>query len=55
MTPIEVEAWALRVIDQIKAGASVEDSRVELKSVWPRPDQGARQIAAHANAAKRWV
>jgi hypothetical protein len=52
MTPFEVEAWALRIIDQIKAGARVEDSRVELKSDWPDPKQGARRIAAHANAAR---
>jgi hypothetical protein len=36
----------------VNAGSSVEDSRVELKSEWPKPEQAARQIAAHANAAR---
>jgi hypothetical protein len=53
MTPIQIEAWALRVIDQVKRGQPNEDSLVELKAVWP-PDvaKTARQIAAHANTAR---
>lgn len=52
MTPNEIEAWALRVIDRVRRGATVEDSRVEVKTDWP-PDEDrvARRIAGHANAS----
>ena len=53
MRPIEIEAWVLRVIDQVTRKQHVEDSVVELKSTWPESAAGAaRQIAAHANAAR---
>jgi hypothetical protein len=52
MNAFEVEAWVLRIIDQVNCGAHSEDSRVELKSTWPKSAQAARQIAAHANAAR---
>lgn len=48
----EIEAWALRVIDRVKAKHPFEDSRVELKSEWLPPPKVARLIAAHANAAR---
>jgi hypothetical protein len=51
MTRTEIEAWALRVIDSVKAGAPNEDSRVELKREWIEPKKAARRLAAHANAA----
>ncbi len=51
MTCAEIEAWALRVIDSVKGGASNEDSRVELKREWIEPKKAARRLAAHANAA----
>ena len=46
-----IESWALNVIDRVRLGQKVEDSRVELKREWPIADKGARRIAAHANAA----
>jgi hypothetical protein len=53
MRPIAIEAWVLRVIDQVTQKQHVEDSLVELKSTWPKEPAGAaRQIAAHANAAR---
>jgi hypothetical protein len=52
MRPIEIEAWVLRVVDQVKRGQPNEDSRVELKSEWIEPEKAARQIAGHANAAR---
>ena len=52
MTPLEIEAWALRILDQVHTTFSIEDSRVELKAEWPKPEKAARQLAAHANAAK---
>lgn len=52
MTPIEIESWALRIVEQVSRGDHGEDSRVELKATWPKPVQAARQIAAHANAAR---
>jgi hypothetical protein len=51
MRPNQIEAWALRVVDAVEKGAPVEDSRVELKAVWPDPKKAARRIAGHANAA----
>src|SRR6266542_2671011 len=53
MNKIQIEYWALRVLDQIQAGQPNEDSTVELKSVWvPNHWEIARQLAAHANAAR---
>lgn len=53
MRRVEIEAWALRVVDAVKAGQHNEDSRVEMKAEWPR-DHGkqARRVAGHANAAR---
>jgi hypothetical protein len=48
----EIENWVLRVVDQVKAGQPNEDSRVELKTDWLKPDKAAWQIAGHANAAR---
>lgn len=49
----EIESWALRTISQAQSQQPSEDSRVELKSIWP-PDysKAARRIAAHLNAAR---
>jgi hypothetical protein len=51
MKPHQLEAWALGVIDRVRAGAAVEDSLVELKTTWIDAQQAARRIAGHANAA----
>lgn len=48
----EIEYWVLKIIEQIKAGRSVEDFRVELKADWPTAEKAARRIAGHANAAR---
>lgn len=48
----EIEAWALRVIDDVKNGKLSEDSRVEVKSGWLSADRAARRIAGHCNAAR---
>lgn len=47
----EIESWALTVIERVRAGATNEDSRVELKREWISPEKAARRIAAHANSA----
>ena len=52
MKPHEIENWVLSIIDSVKSGKPVEDSRVELKSEWITPEKAARQIAGHANAAR---
>jgi hypothetical protein len=52
MKAIEIEAWTLRVLDSVQAGAFAEDSLVELKANWPDARKAARQIAGHANAAR---
>ena len=48
----EIENWVLSVIDRVERRLPNEDSRVELKSEWIDPQRVARQIAAHANAAR---
>jgi hypothetical protein len=53
MKHFDIEAWALRVIDQVRRGQPNEDARVEIKAAWPNdPYKAARQIAAHANPAQ---
>ncbi len=52
MRPIQIEAWALEIIDRMKSGRPLEDFRVELKSEWPDPQKAARQLAGHANSAR---
>ncbi len=50
---IELEAWALRVLDSVRARGHNEDSRVELKRDWPGDAaRAARRIAGQANAAR---
>jgi len=48
----EIEAWVLRVTQQVESGQPNEDFRVELKAEWPDVQKAARQIAGHANAAR---
>ena len=52
MKPSQIESWALRVLEAIKKNPQFEDSLVELKREWIEPKKAARQIAAHANAAR---
>src|SRR5258706_6731434 len=53
MKPFEIESWSLRIIEMVKKGKSVEDSRVELKAEWPEKiEKAARILAGHANAAR---
>jgi hypothetical protein len=52
MNAIQIEARALDIIDQIKSGLPIEDTRIELKGEWIDPKKAARQIAGHANAAR---
>ncbi|HEY5909581.1 MAG TPA: hypothetical protein VJA21_03145 [Verrucomicrobiae bacterium] len=52
MRPIEIESWALRILERVEKRLPVEDSRVELKADWLEPVKAARRIAAHANAAR---
>lgn len=48
----EVEAWVLRIVDDVLAGRQDEDATVELKRDWPDPRKAARRLAGHANAAR---
>jgi hypothetical protein len=34
MNKIEVETWALRILDAVCKGAAIEDDYVELKADW---------------------
>lgn len=48
---VKTEALALNIIERVKRGMPVEDSRVELKRDWPEPAKAARRIAGHSNAS----
>jgi hypothetical protein len=52
MKSLQIENWALSVIERVESGKPNEDFRVELKSQWIDPQKAARQIAGHANAAR---
>lgn len=52
MKKIQIEGWALRVVEQINSGQPNEDFTVELKREWPDAKKAARRIAGHANAAQ---
>jgi hypothetical protein len=52
VTPLEIEAWVLRLVETVRAGNKVEDTRAELKGDWLEPAKAARQIAGLANAAR---
>jgi len=42
----------LNIISDVLKNLRAEDSIVELKSSWPKPDKAAQSLAAHANAAR---
>ncbi|HEY0456658.1 MAG TPA: hypothetical protein VGE41_09815, partial [Verrucomicrobiae bacterium] len=52
MKKLEIETWALRILEAVKNKHRVEDANIELKSIWLDPGKAARRIAAHANAAR---
>jgi hypothetical protein len=52
MKPIQLESWALRIIECVQSAQPNEDSRVELKKEWPDPVKAARRLAGHANSAR---
>jgi hypothetical protein len=52
MKASEVENWALKVLDSLRRGEPLEDSRVELKATFNEPPKIARRLAGHANAAR---
>ena len=52
MRLVQIENWALDVINSVDAGHPSEDARVELKAEWIEAQKAARQIAGHANAAR---
>lgn len=52
MRMIEIEGWALRVVEAVQANQHIEDARVELKAAWPDPIKSARRLAGHLNASR---
>jgi hypothetical protein len=52
LSKLQIENWALRVIDRVESGQPHEDFLVELKREFLDPDRAARRIAGHANAAR---
>lgn len=51
MRPNELEVWVLGILDRVRKGQGIEDSRIELKRDLPEPVKAARQLGGHANAA----
>ena len=53
MRTLDLELWAHGLIERVKKKEPTEDSREELKGVWPDPKDSktARQLAGMANAA----
>ncbi len=52
MKPLEIESWALRILERAEKHLPIEDARVEVKAQWPEANKTARQLAGHANAAR---
>ena len=53
MKAIEIEYWALRILERVEKHQPIEDTWVELKAEWPvETAKTARQLAGHANAAR---
>lgn len=52
MRPSEIEGWALKILDSLKRGEPLEDTRVELKAAFGNPVKIARRLAGHGNAAR---
>lgn len=52
MRPIEIENWAIGIVERLLDGQPNEDALVELKASWPDPRKAARQLAGHANSAR---
>jgi hypothetical protein len=52
MKSIELESWALRVLERVEKHVPIEDSRVEIKGEWPDASKTVRRLAGHANAAR---
>jgi len=52
LTHQEVEVWTQEIVEAVRAKQRIEDSKVELKSLWPEARKAADRLAAHANAAR---
>ena len=52
MSPEQLEAWVLSIVDRVRARQPIEDDRVELKADWPDSAKAARRVAGHANASR---
>jgi hypothetical protein len=51
MRDTDLEDWARSVVKRIRSGFRIEDDRVEVKREWPEPQEAARKVAGHCNAA----
>ena len=49
---MEIEQWTLSIIERVENKQPLEDSRVEAKADWIRPEKAARRLGGHANAAR---
>lgn len=53
MRGLDIDLWATAAIERVRRKQPCEDYREEVKREWPTdPRRAARQIAAHANAAR---
>ncbi len=48
----DIERWVLDIADRVSSNQPIEDSKVELKREWILPEDAARGMAGHANAAR---
>ena len=51
MKPVELESWALSILQRLRSRQPTEDTRVECKASWVDVKNVARQLAGMANAA----
>ncbi len=47
-----LEARVLDIVSRVVTGRRIEDDLIECKAAWSDPSKAARQLAAHANAAR---
>ena len=53
MTNLELENWVLEIASRVDKRQPIEDSRVEVKSIWPDDSAtAARRLAGHGNSAR---
>jgi hypothetical protein len=55
MNSLQIESWALRVIDCVDASQPNEDTRIELKREWIGPQKAARMKRLKKMEGSQWL